>query len=84
MRSARRSNAFPHKTQSSLVKHSTTLATLALLAIAATGCINVRTHSSFDPIYLNLTIDLQVKLQKELADVFGDIDAASTTINDSE
>lgn len=60
------------------------LATLALFALGAAGCLNVRTHSSFDPIYLNLTIDLKVQLQKELADVFGDIDAASTTINETE
>lgn len=66
------------------MKNSIKLSSLALVAIAATGCINVRTHSTFDPIYLNLTIDLQVKLQKELADVFGDIDAASTTVNESE
>lgn len=60
------------------------IATFSLVALAASGCINVRTHSSFDPIYLNLTIDLKVKLQKELADVFGDIDAASSTVNESE
>ncbi len=66
------------------MKKRLTLATLAFVAIAATGCINVRTHSSFDPIYMNLTIDLKVKLQKELADVFGDIDAASSTVNESE
>ncbi|MDQ8186675.1 hypothetical protein [Pelagicoccus sp. SDUM812002] len=66
------------------MKYIVALSSLALVAIAATGCINVRTHSSFDPIYMNLTIDLQVKLQKELADVFGDIDAASSTVNESE
>lgn len=66
------------------MKKPLALTSLALTALAASGCINVRTHSSFDPIYLNLTIDLQVKLQKELADVFGDIDAASSTVNESE
>ncbi len=66
------------------MKNILALSSLALLAIGATGCINVRTHSSFDPIYLNLTIDLKVQLQKELADVFGDIDAASTTVNETE
>lgn len=66
------------------VKSTLPLACLALLAIGATGCINVRTHSSFDPIYLNLTIDLKVQLQKELDSVFGDIDAASTTVNETE
>ncbi len=66
------------------MKTTIAITSLALVALADTGCINVRTHSSFDPIYLNLTIDLQVKLQKELADVFGDIDAASATVNETE
>jgi hypothetical protein len=66
------------------VKKSIVLTSLALVALASSGCINVRTHSSFDPIYMNLTIDLRVKLQKELADVFGDIDAASATVNETE
>lgn len=66
------------------MKRTIALASLAITALAATACINVRTHSSFDPIYMNLTIDLKVKLQKELADVFSDIDAASTTVNESE
>ncbi|MBD5781953.1 hypothetical protein IEN85_20810 [Pelagicoccus sp. NFK12] len=66
------------------MKKSIVLTSLALVALASSGCINVRTHSSFDPIYMNLTIDLRVKLQKELADVFGDIDAASATVNETE
>lgn len=61
------------------------IASLTLLALACTtGCINVRTHSSFDPLYVNLDINLRVQLQKELADVFSDIDAASSTVNASE
>jgi len=44
------------------------------------GCINVRTHSTIDPIYMTLDVNLKVELQQELADVFGDIDAASVTI----
>ena len=60
------------------------IATLSILAsaLASTGCINVRTHSTFDPIYLNLDINLRVQLQEELADIFGDIDAASTTVSE--
>lgn len=60
------------------------IATLAIAAssLATTGCINVRTHSSFDPIYLSLDINLRVQLQEELADIFGDIDAASTTVSE--
>lgn len=64
------------------MKPLTTLATLAITALAATGCINVRTHSTFDPIYLNLDINLRVQLQQELADIFGDIDAASATVSE--
>lgn len=54
---------------------------LSLITLASSGCLNVRTHSSFDPIYMNLDINLKVQLQEELASVFGDIDAASTTVN---
>lgn len=57
---------------------------LCLAASILTGCINVRTHSSFDPLYVNLDINLRVQLQKELADVFGEIDAASQTVNENE
>ncbi|EDY81135.1 hypothetical protein VDG1235_752 [Verrucomicrobiia bacterium DG1235] len=66
------------------MKQSLALLFLALSAFAVSGCINVRTHSSFDPIYLSLDINLKVQLQKELANVFGDIDAASTSVTESE
>ena len=61
-----------------------TLTALALFTLTQSGCINVRTHSSFDPIYMNLDINLKVQLEQELADVFGDIDAASKTVNEAE
>lgn len=54
---------------------------LSLIAFASSGCLNVRTHSTFDPIYMNLDINLKVQLQKELASIFDEIDAASTTVN---
>ncbi|MDQ8202829.1 hypothetical protein [Pelagicoccus sp. SDUM812003] len=57
-------------------------ATLALLALSASGCLSVRTHSTFDPIYLNLDINLKVQLQQELADIFSEIDAASSTVTE--
>jgi len=44
------------------------------------GCISIKTHSTIDPIYMTLDVNLKVELQKELADVFGDIDAASVTV----
>ncbi len=63
-----------------------TLAKRALIApsiLALTGCISVKTHSSFEPIYMTLDVNLKVELQQELSDVFGDIDAASSSLSDS-
>lgn len=63
--------------------------TIACIATAAgalslsTGCISVKTHSSFEPIYMTLDVNLKVELQQELSDVFGDIDAASASLSDS-
>jgi len=48
----------------------------------STGCISVKTHSSFEPIYMTLDVNLKVELQQELSDVFGDIDAASASLSD--
>jgi hypothetical protein len=45
------------------------------------GCIYVKTHSTIEPIHMTLDVNLKVQLQQELADVFGDIDAASTTVS---
>ena len=57
--------------------------TLLLCAIMATsGCINVKTHSTIEPIYMTLDVNLKVQLQKELDSVFADIDAASKAIED--
>ena len=51
----------------------------ALLSLA--GCISIKTHSSFEPIYMTLDVNLKVQLQQELSDVFGDIDAASSSLD---
>ncbi len=51
----------------------------ALLCIS--GCISIKTHSSFEPIYMTLDVNLKVQLQQELSDVFGDIDAASSSLS---
>jgi hypothetical protein len=48
---------------------------------ALTGCIYVKTHSTIEPIHMTLDVNLKVQLEKELTDVFGDIDAASSTVN---
>ncbi len=58
----------------------------ALLPMALwglSGCISIKTHSSFEPIYMTLDVNLKVQLQKELSDVFGDIDEASKSLTDS-
>ena len=49
--------------------------------ICLNGCISIKTHSSFEPIYMTLDVNLKGQLQEELSDVFGDIDAASTSLS---
>ena len=55
---------------------STTLAAV----LFSSGCISVETHSTIEPIYLTLDVNLKVELQKELDNVFADLDAASEAI----
>jgi hypothetical protein len=57
------------------------LVSMALVLSTVPGCINIRTHSTIDPVHITLDVNLKVKLDKELADAFGDIDAASQTVN---
>lgn len=55
---------------------------IALASISlAPGCIYVKTHSTIEPIHMTLDVNLKVQVQKELADVFGDLDAASSTLS---
>ena len=64
---------------------STTLLIPSLVAgaiLAFTGCINVKTHSTIEPIYMTLDVNLKVQLQQELDNVFADIDAASEAIDE--
>jgi hypothetical protein len=51
--------------------------------VPLSGCLHVTTHSTIEPIHMTLDVNLKVQLQKELADAFGDIDAASTTVKTS-
>lgn len=56
-------------------------ALIALLSLPfAPGCLSVTTHSTIEPIHMTLDVNLKVQLQQELADAFGDIDAASQTV----
>lgn len=56
------------------------LAVAATLLCATSGCLHVKTHSTIDPVHITLDVNLRVKLDKELANAFGDIDAASSTV----
>ena len=62
------------------MKRALVLLPVALVLLAAPGCIQIRTHSTIDPVHITLDVNLKVKLDKELADAFGDIDAASKTV----
>jgi hypothetical protein len=49
-----------------------------VLAFALVGCVQVKTEPiKIEPIYIEITVNH--KVQKELDDVFADIDAASET-----
>jgi hypothetical protein len=50
---------------------------LCLLAAPLAGCL----HVSMDPIQVNATVDVNVKLDRALNDVFGDLDRKDPTIN---
>jgi len=44
--------------------------------LAAVGCINVK----MQPIEIHATVDVNVKIDRELDDFFGDLDKKSTTL----
>lgn len=57
--------------------NSCAIASLGLV-IAVAGCVNVKTEPiRIEPIYIEITVNH--KIQKELDNVFADIDAASET-----
>ncbi len=49
---------------------------LVLLAAALGGCV----HVTMDPIKVHAVVDVNVKLDKALDDVFGDLDRKSATM----
>ena len=52
----------------------------AFSLLAGSGCLHVRT----DPIEvkpIHITVDVNVKVEKELNDFFGDLDRQSSTID---
>jgi hypothetical protein len=68
-----------------MMRSATVVSTLKILAFigclmtfALSGCVQVKTEPiKIEPIYIEITINH--KVQKELDDVFADIDAASET-----
>ncbi len=56
--------------------HPRLLLCLAVLGVAG-GCLHVK----MDPIQVNATVDVNVKVDKALDDFFGDLDKKSSTIN---
>jgi hypothetical protein len=49
---------------------------LGSLVFVSSGCMTVRTEHRIEPIHI--TLDVNLKVQRELDDFFGDLDAAST------
>ncbi len=47
-----------------------------------TGCLLVRTEHRIEPIHI--TVDVNLRVQEELDDVFGDLDRRSTTRSHQE
>lgn len=45
---------------------------LVPLVLPLTGCLNIKTHHTVDPIQIN--VDVNVKVDKALNDFFGDLD----------
>lgn len=50
---------------------------LGFLSLGLVGCLHVK----MDPIQVNATVDVNVKVDRALDDFFGDLDKRSTTIN---
>lgn len=60
-------------------------ATAGIALLGLSGCFTIKTEHEVKPI--QITVDVNLKVQRELDDVFGEIDAASTTLeapNESE
>lgn len=56
------------------------LAPVLIVASLFLGCLQVKTHSTIDPVHVTVDVNVNVRVQQELQDVFGDLDAASTTL----
>lgn len=58
-----------------------TFLSLGLLSVLffPAGCFTIKTEHEVKPI--QITVDVNLKVQRELDDLFGEIDAASTTLD---
>jgi hypothetical protein len=56
------------------------LAAAVVATLILMGCLQVKTHSTIDPVHVTVDVNVNVKVQQELQNVFGDLDAASTTL----
>lgn len=54
----------------------------AFSGLGLSGCFTIKTEHEVKPI--QITVDVNLKVQRELDDLFGDIDAASTTLEAPE
>ncbi len=54
---------------------------LGLGFLAASGCASLKTESVLEVKPIHITVDVNVKIARELDDFFGDLDRKSTTIN---
>ena len=52
-------------------------ASLALLCLLCAGCFSIKTEHEIKPIHI--TVDVNLKVQKELDNVFAELDQASST-----
>jgi len=53
-----------------------------LSCLLSPGCFTLKTEHEVKPI--QITVDVNLKVQRELDDLFGDLDAASTTLESPE
>lgn len=62
------------------MKHTIAFPLLTLVAVfLLPGCFTIKTQHEVKPIHI--TVDVNLRIQKELDDLFGDLDAASATLS---
>ena len=62
-------------------QYRTVVLCIAVFGVAVSGCLRVKT----DPVQvepIHITVDVNVRLERELEDFFGEIDEADPTLTD--